>query len=171
MLYTPAESGGFMKQFATLWAAVVILLISVFFLFLKIRALEEQAPGLGEYMTTIQLHAGKLWFAAKGANWELAEYEVDEMKETMEAAKGLGGEKNGVKIASVLDSVLKTQVAALEKTVKAKNPGQFQKSYDETLSACNGCHSDAGYKFIQIVRPTAPPVTNQRFQPETKKTK
>jgi hypothetical protein len=95
MLYTPAQSGGFMKQFAVLWAAVVILLISIVFLFLKIRTLEEQAPGLGEYMTTIQLHAGKLWFAAKAANWELAEYELDEMKETMETAKGVGGEKNG----------------------------------------------------------------------------
>jgi hypothetical protein len=43
--------------------------------------------------------------------------------------------------------------------------------YDETLSACNGCHSDAGYKFIQIVRPAAPPVMNQRFQPEAKQQK
>jgi hypothetical protein len=33
---------------------------------------KELAPGLGEYMTTIQLHAGKLWFAAKALNWELA---------------------------------------------------------------------------------------------------
>jgi hypothetical protein len=50
---------------------------------------KETAPGLGEYMTTIQLHAGKLWFAAKAANWELAEYELDELKETMETARGL----------------------------------------------------------------------------------
>src|SRR5215475_11921350 len=40
----------------------------------------------------------------------------------------------------------------------------FQKSYDETLSACNGCHTEAGYKFIHIVRPTAPPVSNQRWR-------
>jgi hypothetical protein len=31
---------------------------------------KDLAPGLGEYMTTIQLHAGKLWFAAKALNWE-----------------------------------------------------------------------------------------------------
>ena len=43
---------------------------------------KELAPGLGEYMTTIQLHAGKLWFAAKASNWELADYELDELKET-----------------------------------------------------------------------------------------
>src|SRR6266545_6878711 len=50
---------------------------------------KELAPGLEEYMTTIQLHAGKLWFAAKAANWELAEYELDKLKETMETAKAL----------------------------------------------------------------------------------
>jgi hypothetical protein len=39
----------------------------------ELATAKEMAPGLGEYMTTIQLHAGKLWFAAKAANWELAE--------------------------------------------------------------------------------------------------
>lgn len=122
------------------------------------------APGLGEYMTTIQLHAGKLWFAAKPSNWELAEYELDELKETMEAAKALNAEKNGIKISNVLDSVVQTQVAQLAQSIKRKSPVEFQKSYDETLSACNGCHTETGYRFIHIVRPMAPPVTNQRWE-------
>lgn len=125
---------------------------------------KELAPGLGEYMTTIQLHAGKLWFAVKASNWELADYELDELKETMEAAKALNAEKNGVKISGVLDSVVQTQVAQLAAAIKRKSPSEFQKSYDETLSACNGCHAEAGYKFIHIVRPSAPPVTNQRWE-------
>ena len=127
------------------------------------RTVKELAPGLGEFMTTIQLHAGKLWFAAQAANWDLAKYELDELKETMEAAKGLNEEKNGVNISNVLDSVLQTQVADLEKTLESKSQTEFKKSYDETLSACNGCHTEAGYKFIHIVRPTAPPVTNQKW--------
>lgn len=130
--------------------------------------LREGASGLGEYMTTIQLHAGKLWFAAKALNWELAEYELNELKETMEAAKSLSAEKNGVKISNVLDSVLQTQVAALDKSLKNKSQSEFQKLYDETLSACNGCHESAGYKFIHIVRPTAPPVTNQVWEKKSK---
>ena len=124
---------------------------------------KELTPGLGEYMTTIQLHAGKLWFAAKASNWELAEYELDELKETMEAAKRLNLEKNGIKISGVLDSVLQTQVAELDKSIKSKSPADFQKSYDGTLYACNGCHTETGYKFMQIVRPSAPPVTNQKW--------
>jgi hypothetical protein len=122
------------------------------------------ALGLGEYMTTIQLHSGKLWFAAKASNWELANYELDELKETMEAAKALNAEKNGVKISGVLDSVLQTQVAQLAESIKRKSPKEFQNLYDETLSACNGCHTEAGYKFIHIVRPSAPPVSNQKWE-------
>jgi hypothetical protein len=128
-----------------------------------LASIKELAPGLGEYMTTIQLHSGKLWFAAKATNWELAEYELDELKETMETAKALNAEKNGVKISNVLDSVLQTQVAQLAESVKRKSSGEFQKSYDEMLSACNGCHTEAGYKFIHIIRPSAPPVTNQQW--------
>ena len=125
---------------------------------------KELAPGLGEYMTTIQLHAAKLWFAAKASNWELAAYELHELEETMEAARKLNIEKNGVKISNVLDAVLQTQIAQLEKSIKQKNQSDFQKFYDETLSACNGCHTEAGYKFINIVRPTASPVTNQKWE-------
>jgi hypothetical protein len=134
----------------------------------NLTSAKELAPGLGEYMTTIQLHAGKLWFAAKASNWDLAAYELDELKETMEAAKALNAEKNGVKISNVLDSVLQTQVAQLAESIKRKSTGEFQKSYDETLSACNGCHTGAGYKFIHIVRPSAPPVTNQKWEMSAK---
>ena len=130
----------------------------------ELRAAKQPAPGLGEYMTTIQLHAGKLWFAAKAANWGLAGYELDELKETMEAAKALNAEKNGVKISDVLDAVLQTQIVQLGDSIKHRNASEFQQSYDDTLSACNGCHAAAGFKFIHIVRPSAPPVTNQKWE-------
>jgi hypothetical protein len=164
-----------MKQTAALWVVVVVLLALTGFLFFNLHKLETEnttlkdaAPGLGDYMTTIQLHAGKLWFAAEAANWELAAYEVGELKETIEAAEKLEEDKNGVKISPLLDAVYKTQVAALEEAVKSGSTPKFQQSYDEMLAACNSCHAEAGYKFIHIVRPTAPPVTNQRWEPEAK---
>ena len=115
-------------------------------------------------MTTIQLHAGKLWFAAKASNWELADYELDELKETMEAAKALNAEKNGVKIRCSRFPILRLKVAQLAESIKRKSQTEFQKLYDETLNACNGCHTEAGYKFIHIVAHSAPPVTNQKWE-------
>lgn len=186
-----------MKTTGYLWSTVILCLVLIAVLFWKVYSLEDQirtvgisndatlqrflnriqanakaakelGPGLGEYMSTIQLHVGKLWFAAEANNWELAQYEVDELKETMEAAEGLNAEKNGVKISGVLDSVLQTQVAQLGESIKRKSESEFLGSYDETLGACNGCHTEAGYGFIHIVRPSAPPVTNQRWETSAK---
>lgn len=59
----------------------------------ELAAAKELAPGLAEYMTTIQLHAAKLWFAAKASHWELAAYELHELEETMETVIKLNVEK------------------------------------------------------------------------------
>jgi hypothetical protein len=129
----------------------------------ELAAAKERLPGLAEYMITIQLHAAKLWFAARAANWELAAHSLHEMEEAMEAVGELNVEKNGVKISGVMEAVLQTQVARLDEAIKKKSSSEFQKAYDETLSACNGCHTESGHKYIQIIRPTAPPVTNQSW--------
>jgi len=126
--------------------------------------LKETLPDLGEYMTTFQLHIGKLWFAANASNWELADYELNELDESMEAAGALHSIKNEVNVSGVLDAIRKTQLAGVADSIKSKNSVEFEKNYDETLSACNGCHESAGFKFISIVRPKAPPVTNQAWE-------
>ena len=81
----------------------------------------------------------------------------------MEAVKKLNVEKNGVKISNVMDAVRKNQIGQLEESIKGNDHSVFQKSYDETLSVCDGCHEESGHNFIQIVRPPAPPVTNQKW--------
>ena len=40
-------------------------------------------PPLGDIMGKIQLRHIKLWFAGKHKNWELAAYEVDEIKASL----------------------------------------------------------------------------------------
>jgi len=49
-------------------------------------AKEPYAPGLGEFMAATQLRHAKLWFAGQAKNWDLAGYEVDEIKEGLEDA-------------------------------------------------------------------------------------
>ena len=44
----------------------------------KIDSLQQQLdktykPGLGEFMTGIQMHHAKLWFAGQNQNWQLAD--------------------------------------------------------------------------------------------------
>ena len=132
----------------------------------QLDQLKQQAPGLGEYMTTIQLHAAKLWFAVGASNWDLASYELDEMSETMDAARALHVFKNGLDISGVLQSLQETQIPLMRQAIASKTSSTFTSAYGETLDACNGCHRSAGYGFISIMPPTAPPVTNQRWNPQ-----
>ena len=46
-------------------------------------------PPLGDIMGKVQLRHIKLWFAGKLANWQLAAYEVDEIKASLESAADL----------------------------------------------------------------------------------
>ncbi|HSN08677.1 MAG TPA: hypothetical protein VLS85_06550, partial [Hanamia sp.] len=41
-------------------------------------------PGLGEFMSDIQVHHAKLWFAGKYGNWDLANFEVGEIQEALD---------------------------------------------------------------------------------------
>src|SRR5579871_2128140 len=41
-------------------------------------------PGLGEFMSGIQVHHEKLWFAGKAGNWPLADFEIGEIKESID---------------------------------------------------------------------------------------
>lgn len=130
----------------------------------QLDTLEERMPGLGEYMTTMQLHMAKLWFAVQAANWGLASYELGELQETMEGAEALHAFKNKVDISSVLQSVRQTQTVLLGQSISERNVPSFMSAYDQTLAACNGCHRPAGYGFIHIVIPVGPPVTNQQWK-------
>jgi hypothetical protein len=130
---------------------------------LQVDSLRQRAPGLGEYMTTMQLHTAKLWFAVKSLNWDLALYEVDELSETIDGAKALHAYKNNVNISGVLESVQATQIQLVRQAIVAKRQKPFSSGYKQTIDACNGCHRSAGYGFISIIAPTSPPVVNQRW--------
>ena len=121
-------------------------------------------PGLGEFMSTIQLRHAKLWFAGEGKNWPLAAYELNELKEAFEDAARYQPEFKGLPIAKLIEPATDQSVAQLEKAIEAKDPVRFAKAYDGLSHACSACHQDTGHGFIEIQRPTTPALTNQRFK-------
>src|SRR6185312_9161161 len=51
---------------------------------LQVAVKNSYKPGLGEFMSEIQVHHAKLWFAGKYQNWELADFEVGEIQEALD---------------------------------------------------------------------------------------
>jgi len=130
----------------------------------QISSLKEQVPGLGEYMTGLQLHMAKLWFAARASNWGLADYELHELSETADAVAALNVSRNDIDISDEIKPRLASGITTLQKSIDGHNIAGFTDSYTETMNSCNGCHDSAGYPFIHIITPSSPPVTNQLWQ-------
>lgn len=129
-------------------------------------AKESYQPGLGEFMTATQLRHAKLWFAGKQNNWDLAAYEIDEIKEGLEDAARLFPTYDGVPVAKMIKTIIDPRIEELEKAVRAKSSTKFTAAFDGLTSGCNSCHAGASKPFIRIQRPIASPLTNQNFAPE-----
>jgi hypothetical protein len=131
----------------------------------RLKHLEAAAPGVGEIMSAIQLHFGKLFYAARARNWKLASFEVDEVKENLDKAAVLRPEENGTRLGGVVDAFEQTQLAALSAAIGKRDSVSFGRSYDEALEVCNSCHRATGRPFIVITKPTGAPVPNQQWVP------
>jgi hypothetical protein len=129
---------------------------------------EEQkgfTPGLGEIMTLQQMRHLKLWFAGRAANWDLADYELDELKEGYEDITKYHPTKDGAPTGTMAAAIVDKEVAELDKAIKAKNAKQFVAAFDKLTASCNACHQASKKEFIVVQRPTANPYANQSFAP------
>ena len=120
-------------------------------------------PGLEQFMNVILMEHNKLWFAAKARNWRLAEYQLGEIKEVMGDVQDLVPTFKNLPLADMLDAVITKEIAALEKSIEAKDYKTFVSGYDKLTQACNACHQGTENEFIVIQRPTRPAFTNQVY--------
>ena len=120
-------------------------------------------PGLGDIMGAIQMRHAKLWFAGKSRNWQLAAYEIDEIKEGFENAARFQPNFKGRPIARMIEEATLQPFNSLAKAVETKNSVIFVKAFDQLTGACNACHRAAGFEFISIQRPSLPAITNQEY--------
>jgi hypothetical protein len=122
-------------------------------------------PGLEQFMNVILIEHNKLWFAAKARNWPLAEYQLGEIKEIMGDMQDFVPTFKNLPLAEMVDAVITKEIAALEKSIEAKDYKAFTGGYDKLTAACNACHQGTGNGFIVIRRPTQPAFTNQDYRP------
>ena len=123
------------------------------------------APGLGEIMTLQQMRHAKLRLAGSQKNWELAEYELDELREGFDDVQKYHETHDAIPVGAMVKSLTPAPLEALDKAIAAKDAAAFAKSFDQLTGACNACHRAAQRGFIVIVRPTTSPYPNQKFAP------
>lgn len=127
---------------------------------LKSKQPDIYTPGFGEFMSNIQVHHEKLWFAGKNENWKLADFEIKEIKENLDAIEKYQSERTESQSIPMMHPSLDSVANA----IRLKNTQQFERSYNLLTNTCTNCHRTTKYEFIQIKIPDKNVFSNQEFK-------
>lgn len=124
------------------------------------------APGLAEIMIMTQIRHAKLWLAGDAGNWDLADYEIDELKEGLEDVLKYIPIYKDMPVGQMLEATIMPPIGEVESAIKARDRARFVAAYNNLTLACNTCHQSANRPFIVIQRPTGSAFPNQSFAPK-----
>ncbi|MEK7298555.1 MAG: hypothetical protein AAB066_01550 [Candidatus Margulisiibacteriota bacterium] len=128
-----------------------------------VNRLKEKASELDPYMQTLQYHMGKLWFAVRAGNWELAAFQYEELAETVETVKELHQTEHNVNVTQMIEELMDPRLDNMKTAIAERRLDAFVTRYRQTLISCNNCHDATGHPYIQITIPNLPPVPNQNW--------
>ncbi len=129
---------------------------------LETKLSETYKPGFGEFMGYVQAHHAKLWYAGENGNWDLANFEMDEIRETIENLKKYETDRKEVQLIPMIYPALDSVTSAINK----KNPTQFKSSFTMLTNTCNACHQAANFGFNVVKVPDSQMFSNQDFKPK-----
>ena len=119
---------------------------------ITLEELAEIQPGLGTVMMEYSNRFWILYYAAKAGNWDLAKYELKEMREIQEV-----GETTRPKMADVLKAFEQSYLDPLEQAINNHDWKAFQDAYSKAVQGCNNCHAGTGHPYIKYTLPETPP--------------
>jgi hypothetical protein len=117
-------------------------------------------PGFGEFMSGIQVHHAKLWFAGQNKNWKLADFEIHEIMETIADIQQYETERKESQMIGMVDPA----IDSVSYAIKQKNAALFNSSYTLLTNTCNNCHHAANFEFNVVKIPESQSFSNQDFK-------
>jgi hypothetical protein len=125
-------------------------------------------PDFGDFMGATQLRHFKLWFAGRSQNWDLARYEIEQIRKSFQSAASAYPTLGDADIAGLIKSDGYAPLDAVKAAVDAHSYAKFGVEFDKLTQACDACHRATHVGFIQVQVPTASPFSNQSFSPPPK---
>jgi hypothetical protein len=118
-------------------------------------------------MLSQQMRHAKLWLAGDAANWKLAAYELDEIKEGFADIARLHPthKKAPVPIDQAIETIMTAPLDDLSKAIQKGDRKAFEEAFDTMTQGCNSCHQATDYGFSVLQRPKTNPFPNQDFAP------
>jgi hypothetical protein len=132
---------------------------------LEHKLADTYTPGFGEFMSNIQVHHAKLWFAGQNENWKLADFEMHEIKEAIDAIQKYQTQRS----ESEKVGMLQPAIESVDNAIQQKNISLFKSSYTLLTNTCNNCHRATDFEFNVVKIPETPPFSNQDFKHQDEK--
>jgi len=126
---------------------------------LQIRLSTTYKPGFGEFMSSIQAHHAKLWFAGKARNWKLADFEIHEIMEAIDDIENYETERD----ESQEIGMIKPALERVNQAIEQKDPELFEANYRSLTNTCNECHRATNFEFNRVKIPEEQNFSNQDF--------
>jgi cytochrome c553 len=123
----------------------------------------ESFPRLGDIMLAKQWRHIKLWFAGRQRNWDLAAYELAQLKASLADAATL---YSNIPVSDV--AIMVEPLQSINRAIEAKDSKSFGTAFNGLTAACNSCHREMGREFITIQVPAVSPFSDQSFSPSKK---
>jgi cytochrome c553 len=126
------------------------------------NAQERYLPRLNDMMVVTQLRHFKLWYAGTAQNWPLANYELEQIRASIEDVNNLYPNNK----ASNMSTMMTPVTHELDSAIKAKDSVNFSQAFLKLTSLCNSCHEATGVGFIKIREPRLSPLETSALSDE-----
>ncbi len=135
----------------------------------EVARLRSIMPGQAFAMTQVAYNFSNLWFAAQAENWPLAQFYLSETRVRLRWAIRITplrkvGERE-VELTPIATALETNQLAAIEKSISARDRAGFVEGYTAMMHGCQGCHEAADKPYLQLQIPTSPAEAMIRFAP------
>ena len=128
---------------------------------LQNRLNNSYEPGFSEFMSGVQMHHAKLWFAGNNNNWKLADFQVHKIQGALEAIQQFNTDRPEAKAIRMIYPA----IDSVSNAIKQQNQQLFKSNFILLTNTCNTCHRATQYAFNVITIPANPPISNQSFKP------
>jgi hypothetical protein len=117
----------------------------------------DMRPGLDDLMTMmVQPRHIKLYYAGTQRNWELAAFELGELRSALRRIEQAFPIYQNNDVHAALTIMIEPKLQGMAAAIAAANSRQFGKAFGELTQACNGCHVYLEHPFLVIKAPSRP---------------
>jgi len=125
-------------------------------------------PGFDDLMTMlVQPRHIKLYAAGQQKNWELAGFQLNELRASLRRIGQTIPTYRTYPVDSSVASIFAPRMQAMDAAIKSGDPAQFATAYGELTAACNTCHQAMEHAFLVMKVPSAAamaPFIDQEFE-------